>query len=70
MADVDLLWLVPVGILVLMLVPLVVAIARTTAEARHLMHDLARFGEMQPALVRVRDEVAAFRTAVEALHRK
>lgn len=70
MAVVEILWSVAVGIFVVMLVPLAVAIGRTTTEARHLVRDLARFGELRPALVRVRDEAAVFRTAVEALRRR
>lgn len=70
MGDVTFLWYVPAAVLLVLLVPLVVAITRTTSEARHLLHEVGRFGELRPALVRVRDEVAEFRSSLEALRRR
>ena len=64
------LWLLPAVITILGLIPIVIAVRAATEEAEQTMDAIGRFRGMRPALVELRSEVDAVRTAARTLHRR
>lgn len=62
----SLVWVVPVAVLLVGLVPVLAVAARVAAELRALRDDVDRWRLLQPALVETRDEAAQLRAQLEA----
>ena len=63
----DLVWMIPVIVLVVGALPILFAIARTAAEASALRGDLQNWSALRPALVETRTEAEELRRRVAAL---
>ena len=63
-------WAVPAGVAGLGVVAIMVIAERTAQEARALRRDLEGLARLRPALLEVRDEMAATAEAVRRLRRR
>lgn len=63
----DLVWVIPVIVLVVGALPIMFAIARAAAEADALRGDLGNWSGLRPALVETRTEADELRRRVAAL---
>ena len=59
-------WLVPAVVAVLAALPIILMIRRLTGEAIELRRDVQRFSELRPALLELKTDADAFRTAALA----
>ena len=69
----DLIWLVPLAVLVAGLVPVLAVAGRIATELHAFRVDAARWTDLQPAVVEVRDEAELLRqqaAALRAAHRR
>ncbi len=65
------LWLIPLGVIVVGLIPSVVAGMRAAEEAALLRRELNALGQLRPALVDINRDVAALReSALRAAERR
>lgn len=65
-----LLWAVPLGVAVVLLIPIGIAAVRLVDEAARLRSELRAFAEMRPALVEVRSEAERIRRAALEVRRR
>lgn len=63
----SLVWVVPVVVLLVGLIPVLAAASRVATELRSLRDDVDRWRLLQPALVETRDDAALLRAQLEAL---
>ena len=63
----DLLWIVPIAVLVVGALPVLMAAARLSAELTALRGDLRNWSAVRPALVEVGDDAEALRRRVALL---
>jgi cytochrome c-type biogenesis protein CcmH/NrfF len=66
----DVLWVVPVLVLVFGAIAIVALVRGTADESRALMAEVSRFGELHIALARVNQELVRSRTIVEDLRQR
>ena len=66
----DLIWIVPLAVLVIGLIPVLVAAGRTATELHAFRVDADRWAELRPAVVEVRDEAELLRRRAAALRRR
>lgn len=66
----DLVWLVPVVVLVIGIVPVLAVAGRIATELHAVRVDADRWTDLRPALVEVRDEAELLRRHAAALRRR
>jgi hypothetical protein len=66
----DLIWIVPLSVLVVGLIPVLVVAGRTATELHAFRVDADRWTELRPAVVEVRDEAELLRRRAAALRRR
>lgn len=59
-------WAIPLAVAAIALVPIFVAVRRLAAEAIGLRREIDRFSELRPALLELRNDTRALRTAAAA----
>ena len=66
----DLIWIVPLTVLVIGLIPVLAVAGRIATELHAFRTDADRWGDLRPAVVEVRDEAELLRRRAAALRQR